>query len=78
LIVDELGYLPLSREQAHQLFQVIAKRYEVGSTSPRISRSASGTRPSPAIRHSRQRSLTDCCHHAAVIMIKGESYRLKD
>ena len=31
LIVDELGYLPLSREQAHQLFQVVAKRYEVGS-----------------------------------------------
>jgi hypothetical protein len=31
LIIDEVDYLPLSREQAHQLFQIIAKRYEVGS-----------------------------------------------
>ena len=28
LIIDELGYQPLSAEQAHELFQVIAKRYE--------------------------------------------------
>ena len=31
LIVDEIGYLPLSRDQANLLFQVVAKRYERGS-----------------------------------------------
>jgi DNA replication protein DnaC len=31
LIIDQIGYLPLSREQANLLFQVVAKRYERGS-----------------------------------------------
>ena len=31
LIIDEIGYLPMSREQANLFFQVIAKRYEKGS-----------------------------------------------
>lgn len=31
LIVDEIGYLPLGREQASLFFQVVAKRYERGS-----------------------------------------------
>ena len=31
LIIDEIGYLPRSREQANLFFQVIAKRYERGS-----------------------------------------------
>ena len=30
-IIDEIGYLPLSRDQANLLFQVVAKRYERGS-----------------------------------------------
>jgi DNA replication protein DnaC len=31
LIIDEVGYLPLQRNQANLFFQVIAKRYETGS-----------------------------------------------
>jgi DNA replication protein DnaC len=31
LIIDEIGYLPLAREQANLFFQVIAKRYEKGA-----------------------------------------------
>ena len=31
LIIDEIGYLPLERNQAHLIFQVIAKMYEHGS-----------------------------------------------
>ncbi|GAB4224291.1 MAG: IS21-like element ISGsu6 family helper ATPase IstB [Gammaproteobacteria bacterium] len=31
LIIDEIGYLPMAREQANHFFQVIAKRYERGS-----------------------------------------------
>ena len=32
LIIDELGYLPLERRSAHLFFQLIARRYEKGST----------------------------------------------
>jgi len=31
LIIDEIGYLPMSREQANLFFQVVARRYEHGS-----------------------------------------------
>jgi DNA replication protein DnaC len=31
VIVDEIGYLPMSREQANSFFQVVARRYERGS-----------------------------------------------
>src|SRR5437870_3792558 len=31
LIIDEIGYLPLGREQANLFFQVVAKRYEKGA-----------------------------------------------
>jgi DNA replication protein DnaC len=30
-IIDEIGYLPMSREQANLFFQVVAQRYERGS-----------------------------------------------
>lgn len=79
LIIDEVGYLPLSRQQAHQLFQIIAKRYEVGSvilTSNLVfgqwdQTFASDTALTAAL-------LDRLLHHAHVIPIKGESYRLKD
>jgi IstB-like ATP binding protein len=32
LIIDEIGYLPLGREQANLFFQVVAKRYQKGAT----------------------------------------------
>jgi DNA replication protein DnaC len=31
LIIDEIGYLPMTREQANPFFQVVAQRYERGS-----------------------------------------------
>jgi DNA replication protein DnaC len=31
LVIDEIGYLPFGRAEANQFFNVIAKRYEVGS-----------------------------------------------
>ena len=31
LIIDEVGYMPISREQANLLFQLISIRYEKGS-----------------------------------------------
>ena len=31
LVIDEVGYLPLSRHDANLVFQIIARRYEKGS-----------------------------------------------
>ncbi len=36
LIIDEIGYLPFSQEEAKLFFQVIAKRYEKSASDPDI------------------------------------------
>lgn len=77
LIIDEIGYLPFSLEEAKLFFEVIAKRYERSAMIPTPTcRSGSG------IERSRGCSLTSAMldrilHHSHVVQIKGESYRLK-
>jgi len=31
-IIDEIGYLPMDRQGSHLFFQLVARRYERGST----------------------------------------------
>jgi len=79
LIIDEVGYLPLTREQAHQLFQIIAKRYEVGSVILTSNLVFGQWDQTFAGDQALTAALLDrLLHHAHVITIKGESYRLKD
>ena len=79
LIIDENGYLPMSREQANLFFQVIAKRYEKGSLIE-ISNLVFGQWDSA---FSGDATLTAALldyllHHAHIVPIQGESYRLKN
>lgn len=62
LVIDEIGYFPTSKEDAHHFFQVISKRYERGATimTP-ISSSVSGRESSPMTRSSRRPYSTGCC-----------------
>lgn len=79
LIIDEVGYLPLNREQADHFFQVIAKRYEKGSvivTSNLNFGEWDSTLSGDKVLTS---ALLDrLLHHAHIIAIKGDSYRLKN
>lgn len=79
LIIDEVGYLPLTREQAHQLFQVITKRYETGSVILTSNLAFGQWDATFAGDAALTAALLDrLLHHAHVITIRGESYRLKD
>ena len=78
MIVDEIGYLPLSREKSNQFFQLVSSRYEKRSTIYTSNKSFSkwgevlgDTVMAPAV-------LDRILHHCTVVNIKGESYRLKD
>jgi DNA replication protein DnaC len=79
LIIDEIGYLPFGREEANLFFNVIAKRYEKGSTvltsnlpfSQWASTFANDTTLTAAM-------LDRLLHHCHIVQISGESYRLKD
>ncbi len=79
LIIDEIGYLPFGREQANLFFQVIARRCEKGSlvlTSNLGFGSWDEAFAGDAVLTAAM--LDRILHHAAVVQITGESYRLKD
>ena len=79
LIIDEIGYLPLSRDQANLLFQVVAKRYERGSivlTSNLTFGSWDQALAGDAVLTAAM--LDRLMHHATVVQIGGDSYRLRD
>jgi DNA replication protein DnaC len=78
LVVDELGYMPISREQANLLFQLISIRYEKGSIILTSNynfddwgRIFEDTVVATAI-------IDRLVHHAKIFYINGSSYRLKD
>jgi DNA replication protein DnaC len=79
LIIDELGYLPMSKDEAHMLFQVIAKRYERGSiiltSNLNFSEWGSLFGNDKVVTSA---VLDRLLHHSHVIPIQGESYRLKE
>jgi DNA replication protein DnaC len=79
LIIDELGYLPLDKAGAHDLFQIIAKRYEIGSLIVTSNLNFGQWDQTLAGDNALAAALLDrLLHHAHVIPLKGESYRLKD
>ena len=79
LIIDEVGYLPLGREQANHFFQVIANRYEHGSiilTSNLGFSQWDATFASDKVLTAAM--LDRLLHHAHIVQCRGDSYRLKD
>ena len=79
LIVDELGYLPIDKQGADLLFQIISQRYERGATIITSNR---------AYKHwaeifNNDSTLTSALldrllHHAETVLIEGKSFRMKD
>jgi DNA replication protein DnaC len=79
LIIDEIGYLPFGREQANLFFQVIARRYEKGSLILTSNLGFGSWDEAFAGDVVLTAAMLDrILHHAAVVQISGESYRLKD
>ena len=79
LIIDEIGYLPFGREEANLFFNVIAKRYEKGSTILTSNLPFSQWSKSFADDVTLTAAMLDrLLHHCHVVQISGESYRLKD
>jgi DNA replication protein DnaC len=78
LIIDEIGYLPMNRDQANLFFQVIAALYEKSSLIVTSNLSFGQWDATFASDTTLTAALLDCLlHHAHVVPIAGESYRLK-
>lgn len=78
LIIDEVGYMPVDRKEAHLFFQFICHRYERDSTI--ITSNKSFTEWEEIFGDSviATAILDRILHHCHVINIKGNSYRLKE
>ena len=78
LVIDEIGYLSYSNRHADLLFEVVSRRYEEKSlliTTNRPFAEWNEVFPNAACVV----SLVDrLVHHAEIIPIEGESYRLKE
>lgn len=78
IILDELGYLPINKNGADLLFQIISRRYEQGSiviTTNRVFKDW------PEIFNN-DSTLTSALldrllHHTEAVVIEGKSYRMK-
>jgi IstB-like ATP binding protein len=78
LILDELGYLPLTREEASLFFRLLVRRYERASLIVTSNKSFvdwgevfNGQILATAI-------LDRLLHHATTVNIKGDSYQLRE
>ncbi len=79
LVIDEIGYLPFGREEANLFFNVVAKRYERASVILTSNLAFSQWSSAFADDQTLTAALLDrLLHHAHIVQIAGESYRLKD
>ncbi len=77
VVVDEVGYMPVDRQEALLFFQFVSNRYERASTIVTSNKSFSEWEElfgDPVIATA---ILDRLLHHCRVINIKGQSYRMK-
>ena len=78
LIVDEVGYIPFEAEAANLFFQLVSSRYERASvivTSNKPFSRWGEVFGDPVVAAA---MIDRLVHHAEVVSLKGDSYRLKD
>jgi DNA replication protein DnaC len=78
LIIDELGFLPIDKHGADLLFQVVSSRYECGSIALTTNLPFKEWAKVFNDDNSLASAVADrLVHHAEVVEIQGESYRVK-
>ena len=78
LVLDEVGYLPLTRAEANMVFQLVARRYERGSIILTSNKAFSEWGAVFADDVLATAILDRLLHHCDVVSITGPSWRLKD
>lgn len=78
LIIDEIGYLPINKNEANMFFQLIAKRYEKKPTIITTNQPFSKWGEVFGDATIASAIIDRLVHHSHIINIKGKSYRIKD
>ncbi len=78
LIIDEMGYLPMSRDEAGLFFRLLTRRYERASLIITSNKSFVDWGEIFNDQVLATAILDRLLHHCTTLNIKGESYRLKE
>ena len=78
LVIDEVGYMQLSRQEAELLFRLISERYEHGSVILTSNKYFSDWGELLSDNVLATALLDRLLHHAHVVNIRGQTYRLRD
>ena len=78
LLIDEVGYENLSQEQAALFFQVVNARYEHGPIIMTTNKSFGKWGEIMSDAAVATATLDRLLHHAQIISLKGDSYRMKE
>lgn len=78
LILDELGYLPMNRDEASLFFRLVTRRYEKASLILTSNKGFGDWGEVFGDSVMATAILDRLLHHATTVNIKGESYRLKE
>ena len=76
LIVDELGFVPLSKTGAEMLFEVFSQRYERGSTLITSNLPFDEWTETFGTERLTGALLDRLTHHVSILEMNGDSYRL--
>ena len=77
LIIDELGFVPLSKTGAELLFELISQRYERGSTLITSNLPFDEWTETFGSERLTGALLDRLTHHVSILAMNGDSYRLK-
>ncbi|EMZ92818.1 istB-like ATP binding family protein [Escherichia coli P0305260.1] len=78
LILDEIGYLPMNREEASLFFRLLNRRYEKASIILTSNKGFADWGEMFGDHVLATAILDRLLHHSTTLNIKGESYRLKE
>ncbi len=78
LVVDEVGYIPFDPEAANLMFMLVSRRYERASMIVTSNKPFSGWGEIFGDEVVAAAMIDRLVHHAEIVSLKGDSYRLKD
>ena len=78
LIVDEVGYIPFDPQAANLMFMLVSRRYERASLIVTSNKPFSAWGEIFGDEVTAAAMIDRLVHHAEILALKGDSYRLKD
>lgn len=78
VVIDEVGYVPFAPEAANLFFQLVSSRYERASVIMSSNKAFSRWGETFGDDTVAAAMIDRLVHHAEVVLLKGDSYRLKD